>query len=302
MYIWISLFCIINIFLTILLVILAKITFDLNHQNYIENKSILEAKKYQIALDSRNFITNYLKNSIEFIAREKVKAVKLSKEFADIDINEDTEIDVLLYWQAKDLIEHNFYSYNYFHDIKGDSVKKYYKDYPTLNLVVQNILDKEEYILYKNLQQAIDICNYRLNIFIDRMKLNEIWTSKYYSEIYLKREKRNDKAFNLSDNLFRNSKLNRLRDFIIDVKEIGFLFLESLSESEISLPKFICKIESDYIWNEQSLGEIKPKKNATIFLDSMNYSFDYYKYFIENKDSTDTLNLHNKGLTTYTEN
>ena len=287
-----------NMIATVALVIIACYTYALNRRDSIEKRGMLEAKKYQIANQIKSLLTEYINYSIEMIAREKIKFVELDISVA----NSKNLINVPVYLNKKTSLEHSFYLRNPYRNTTEDTIIDYFKKFRIINFEVDNILEKDEYVKYKDFVRKLELCNLQIKYYCSNMRYHEFSDTKYYSQLYLIRQKKETIKFVLNEDRPRRARLDFLRKHIRDVKEAGFSFLSELSETGIEAPKFICTLDTELPWGKKNQLCVSLLDNATIEFDSLHYKYDYYKYFIENMDVTDSVIMKDLNLQVYVEN
>ena len=266
--------------LTALLVYFTYSASEFNKQIQKEKETYLDGQRYWIAQASRDFLLEYLDNAIEFILRESNTVLILGPQFS----KRDTIYNYIDFQPTRRSLEaiatlgHS----TLVEDEIGVKVKKYFSTKPLLKIDISGLLTDNEMIHYRELQEAIIKCTSELSYIINRLSGSHISTVKLFS-------KNKTEKLDLRKNPVHLYWLNRARGYIKEVKTKTNNFLSHFQYLNTDTLKFICGVKSPIPFSQREAfqGRPSPRILATLYLDSLNYELDYYKYYIEHMDSTD---------------
>ncbi len=270
-----------HIVLTIAVIFISYLVFNLNRNIANRNKSILEGKQYALIYDTRSFLIEYITNFFRYLAYEHHKVLTTEK-LRTPRYNEGLETPTI---SRKYYVQHPFLSswlecsslINYILPEKQNDIEKYFSDNPTLKLLETDILDPAHTRLYLDLINSIECFNREFNQVAPRYKQGE----KFWVEEYLKQK--------IDDNIIWSPVTvhgrNKLVDLIETVRYCSDEFLRSFPDLYDEDIKFIMEIELSKPFVEASSESPfdmmpNPVKEATIHLDKNTYKFDYFKYFV----------------------
>ncbi|MBD3338619.1 MAG: hypothetical protein GF353_05905 [Candidatus Lokiarchaeota archaeon] len=274
---------VLNLILTGLLVWFTKSALNLTESIQIKEDSVRIGQKYKIAFETRDFALEYLNYCTEFVLRESNVILLINPQLSE----NDTIKDYIWFKPYEESLEvQSFLELPIVYDLMGIEMLNYFKSNPNLDQNVFGILDETEVKRFIALQKSVSQCTDNINRFLKRIRASYIATIK----IYVKAENRDkipkNHRFDPKTHIHKIW-LNEARDKIKIVKNNANEFLSLFNSIGIDTLKFVLEVESSVPFHKRGeLGnEPLPKHNSTIKLDSIYYVFDYFEYFINNRDT-----------------
>ncbi|MFX0138419.1 MAG: hypothetical protein ACFFDN_32555 [Candidatus Hodarchaeota archaeon] len=287
---------VINLILSAFLVLFARSALELNKSIQKKEDSIRIAQKYNIALETIEFLIEYINYCVEFIVRGGNTILIIDPNLSE----QDSIINYIWFDSFRRSLEvESFLGHKVITDLMGDEVAQYIRNKPYLYIDVFGVLNENEIKAFLALQRSIYNCTNLINSLLKRFRDGYIATIK----VYLKKENIDkipkDRQFNpVISHIYKNW-LNQAKYQIEDIRHKSNTFLSLFNSIGIDTLKFVLQVESNITFSERgALGNTPdPRELSIIKLDSVYYEFDYFNYFINKKDTVEWSD--NNGVTTW---